>query len=101
MSNNTSYISEFKDKVGQLILKSKELRQENASLKGQLDECKNKITELKKELENQKNRSENIMMAKMLEISDNDIDKTRQKVITLIGKINRCITMVNEKENKN
>lgn len=98
MSNNTSYISEFATRVKQLILKVKELRCENETLKGQVDEYNKIIKELRKELDYQKRRNENIMMAKMLEIGDDDIEKTRQKIQLLIGKVNRCITMINEKD---
>ena len=56
--------------------------EEIASLKAQLSEAQNNYTLLK--------------MAKMLEITDGDMETTQKRIAKLIRDVNKCITLLSE-----
>lgn len=98
MSQSESNIKTFTTRVRQLILKFNEVKKENSELYAMVDERDKTIAELKEMLDKQKKEYDSLMMAKMLNLTDNDIETTRKKVKKLLRTVNQCITLLSEKE---
>lgn len=98
MSANESNIKTFTTRVRQLILAFKEMKKENAELYAMVDERDKEIEELKKQLAEQVKKYDTMMMAKMLNISDDDLEKTKKRINKLIRSVNQCITLLSEQQ---
>lgn len=98
MAVTESNIKIFAARVRQLILSFKELKKENAELYSMVDERDKQIEELKKQLAEQTRKHDTLMMAQMLNVSDDDIEMTRKRVNKLIRSVNQCITLLSEQE---
>ena len=91
-------IKDFTTKVRQLVLQYKAVKQENDGLYSMIDERDNEIAELKEKIGKMKNDYDNLKLAKMLAVSDEDVEITRKRVNHLIREIEQCITLFNNKK---
>lgn len=98
MSQTESDIKTFTTRVRQLILRFNEVKQENSELYAMVDERDKTIAELKSMLDAQKQEYNSLLMAKMLNLTDDSIEMTRKKVNKLLRSVNQCITLLSEKE---
>ena len=98
MSQTESDIKTFTTRVRQLILRFNEVKQENSELYAMVDERNKTIAELKSMLDAQKQEYNSLLMAKMLNLTDDSIETTRKKVNKLLRSVNQCITLLSEKE---
>lgn len=98
MSVTESNIKTFTTRVRQLILTFKELKKENAELYAMVDERDKEIEDLKRQLTEKNNQYNSMMMAKMLNVSDDDLEMTKKRVNKLIRSVNQCITLLSEKQ---
>ena len=98
MSQTESDIKTFTTRVRQLILRFNEVKQENSELYAMVDERDKTIAELKSMLDAQKQKYNSLLMAKMLNLTDDSIETTRKKVNKLLRSVNQCITLLSEKE---
>ena len=62
-----------------------------------LENQESEIKRLKSILEQTKRDFESLKMAKMMEISDGDIDAAKKRISGLIKEVNKCITLLSEK----
>ena len=62
-----------------------------------LENQESEIQRLKSILEQTKRDFESLKMAKMMEISDGDIDAAKKRISGLIKEVNKCITLLSEK----
>ena len=98
MSQTESDIKTFTTRVRQLILRFNEVKQENSELYAMVDERDKTIAELKSMLDAQKQEYNSLLMAKMLNLTDDSIETTRKKVNKLLRSVNQCITLLSEQE---
>ena len=98
MQDTESILRTFTTHVRQLIISFKELKKENGELKTVLDERNKEITELKNQLNEQQNQYNALMMAKMIDITDGDIEASRKRIQKLIRSVNKCIALLNGQE---
>ena len=82
---------------GQMILKFDEVKQENAELYAMVDERDAKIKALEEKLAQAQSDYDSLKMAKMMTISDNDMEATQKRIAKLIRDVNKCITLLGEK----
>ena len=80
-----------------MLLQYKELQKENNDLYSMVDERDAKIRELTTSLANAKKEYETLMMAKMLEITDGDLESAQKRIARLIRDVNKCITPLSDK----
>ena len=97
MSANEKTINTFATRVRQMILKFDEVKQENAELYAMVDERDAKIKELQEKLTQAKHDYDSLKMAKMMTISDADIETTQKRIAKLIRDVNKCITLLSDK----
>ena len=97
MSANEKTLTHFTTRVRQLILQYKELQKENGELMAKVEQCNARIQELEDKLIQARNNYNSLKMAKMIEISDSDMEESQKRLSKLIRDVNKCITLLSEK----
>ena len=97
MSASEKTINTFATRVRQMILKFEDIKHENAELYAMVDERDAKIKELQEKLTQAKHDYDSLKMAKMMTISDSDMDTTQKRIAKLIRDVNKCITLLSDK----
>ena len=92
MSADEKTINTFATRVRQLILEFGKLKQENAELYEMVDERDAQIKALQEKLSQAEHDYNSLKMAKMMTISDADMEATQKRVAKLIRDVNKCIT---------
>ena len=80
-----------------MILQYHEVKQENAELYAMVDERDGRIRQLEAQLVQTRNDYASLKMAKMLEVTDGDLETAKKRVAKLIRDVNKCITLLSEK----
>ena len=94
MSADEKTINTFATRVRQLILEFGKLKQENAELYEMGDERDAQIKALQEKLSQAEHDYNSLKMAKMMTISDADMEATQKRVAKLIRDVNKCITLL-------
>ena len=94
MSADEKTINTFATRVRQLILEFGKLKQENAELYEMVDERDAQIKALQEKLSQAEHDYNSLIMAKMMTISDADMEATQKRVAKLIRDVNKCITLL-------
>mgnify|MGYP004664589303 FL=1 len=97
MNANEKALSLFTTRVRQMILQYQEMKQENDGLYEMVDEQNAKIKELEAQLEQAKQNYNSLKMARMIQISNADMDVAKKKLSKLIRDVNKCITLLSGK----
>lgn len=97
MDANEKTLNLFTTRVRQMLLQYKELRQENNDLYQIVDERDKEIALLKAQLTQSQTDYQSLKMAKMLEITDGDMESAQKRLAKLIRNVNKCITLLSEK----
>ena len=97
MSASEKTINTFATRVRQMILKFEDIKHENAELYAMVDERDAKIKELQEKLTLAKHDYDSLKMAKMMTISDSDMETTQKRIAKLIRDVNKCITLLSDK----
>jgi len=97
MSSNEKKVAQFETRVRQMILRFQELKKDNEDLYAIVEKNENDIKALQDRLA-QANKDYNALkMAKMLTITDGDLEGAKARVQKLIREVDRCITILSEK----
>ena len=94
MSADEKTINTLATRVRQLILEFGKLKQENAELYEMVDERDAQIKALQEKLSQAEHDYNSLKMAKMMTISDADMEATQKRVAKLIRDVNKCITLL-------
>lgn len=94
MSADGKTMNTFATRVRQLILEFGKLKQENAELYEMVDERDAQIKALQEKLSQAEHDYNSLKMAKMMTISDADMEATQKRVAKLIRDVNKCITLL-------
>lgn len=97
MDANEKTLTQFATRVRQMILQYKSLQVENADLYAMVDERDAKIAQLEAKLKQAQTDYDSLTMAKMIEISNGDMENAKRRLSKLIRDVNKCITLLNEK----
>ena len=97
MDANEKTLTLFTTRVRQMILQYQEKKKENADLYAMVDERDTRIKQLEAQLTQAHNDYESLKMAKMIEISDRDLEGAKKRLAKLIRDVNKCITLLSEK----
>ena len=96
MSEKT--IVDFQTKVRALILQFQNLKKENEELYAMLEKNESDVRELRQQLLVKQQEFDAFKAAKMLEVSDGDIQSARERLAKLIRDVNKCITVLSEQK---
>jgi hypothetical protein len=97
MSANEQTLTTFTTRVRQMILQYKTIENQNAVLLGQIKELNDKVSSLEGQLLQAHHDYDSLKMAKMIDISDGDIESAKKRIQKLIRDVNKCITLLSEK----
>lgn len=97
MSDQEKAIHTFAAKVHQLILQYQDVKKENDELYGLVDERDQEIKKLKAQLAQSQHDYDSLKMAKMVGISESDMEGAQKRINKLIREVNKCITLLSEK----
>jgi predicted nucleic acid-binding Zn-ribbon protein len=97
MSTDEKALNTFTTRVRQMILQYKELQKENEDLYAMVDERDSSIRNLEERLHQAQNDYDSLKMAKMISITDGDMEGAQKRVAKLIRDVNKCITLLSDK----
>lgn len=97
MDENETLLNRHSTRVRQLILRFEQLKKENEELYAMVDERDVEIKALQGQLAQAQNDYKSLMMAKMIEITDGDMESAQKRLAKLIRDVNKCITLLSEK----
>lgn len=97
MNANEKILNTFATRVRQMILQYETLKKENDELYTLVDQREQEIEQLQEELSQAQADYNSLKMAKMLEITDGDMETAQKRVAKLIRDVNKCITLLSEK----
>ena len=97
MESNEKTLNTFATRVRQMILQYAELKKENDELYTLVDQREKEIKQLREELSQAEADYNSLKMAKMLEVTDGDMEGAQKRVAKLIRDVNKCITLLSEK----
>ena len=97
MKADEKTINTFSTRVRQMILQYKDIKKENLELYAMVDERDSKILELEERLRQSEANYNSLKMAKMLTITDGDMEGAQKRIAKMIRDVNKCITLLSNK----
>ena len=98
MDQSEKDLAAFQTRVRQMILRFNELKQENKDLYALVEENEQQIAQLKAKLDRQERDYQTLKMARMLEISDGDLEGAKERLAGLIRSVNKCIAVLSDEK---
>ena len=96
MDPNEKTLTTFETRIRQMILRFQELKKENSALHVQLQKDEQEIQNLKSKLTQADSNYNSLKMAKMLEITDGDLEGAKARVSKMIRDVNKCISLLSD-----
>ena len=96
MDPNEVTLTTFETRIRQMILRFQELKKENNALHVQLQKDEQEIQNLKSQLAQADSNYNSLKMAKMLEITDGDLEGAKARVSKMIREVNKCISLLSD-----
>ncbi len=96
MTANEKTLAAFETRLRQMILRFQELKKENHDLYALIEESDKSIKELQAKLEQQQNDYDSLKMAKMIEITDGNLQNAKDRLSKLIRDVNKCIAILSD-----
>lgn len=98
MNPSEKTLTTFETRVRQLILRIQELKKENEVLSTMVSENEQVIADLNAKLSQADRDYSTLRMAKMLEITDGDLEGAKARVSKLIREVNKCIAILSDEQ---
>lgn len=97
MNADEKTIALFTTRVRQLILEYNKIKNENDRLRAMIDERDSALEKMEGQLAQVRNDYESLKMARVVEITNGDLESAQKKISKLIRDVNKCITLVSER----
>ena len=98
MSSNQETLLAFETRVRHMILHFKQLKKENLELRAQIEKGKQEINDLQAKLTQADNDYNSLKMAKMMQITDGDLESAKARVQKMIRNVNKCIAILSDEQ---
>lgn len=98
MTPSEQKIAAFESRVRQLILRFQELKKENSTLGAKIEESEKQIAALQAQLGQAGRDYDSLKMAKMMEITNGDLESAKVRLSKLIRDVNKCITVLSDEQ---
>ena len=98
MTQSEKDLAAFQTRVRQMILRFNELKQENKDLYATIEENELHIEQLKEKLSQQERDYQSLKMAKMMEITDGDLQGAKDRLSRLIRDVDKCIAVLSDEK---
>ena len=96
MAEESNTLKLFTTRMRQLILQYQATKKENEELYAMVDLREKEVQQLKEQLDQARKDYQSLQMAKMIEITDGDIDAAKKRIAGLIREVNKCITLLSD-----
>ena len=91
MNPNEQTLVTFETRVRQMILRFLELKKESNDLRASIAKNEETIKQLKDQVAQADQNYNALKMARMIEVSDGDLEKAKQRLSKLIRDVDKCI----------
>lgn len=98
MNPNEQTLVTFETRVRQMILRFQELKKENNDLRASIAQNEEAIKRLKDQVAQADQNYNALKMARMIEVSDGDLEKAKQRLNKLIRDVDKCIGIMSGEE---
>jgi chromosome segregation ATPase len=98
MTKNEQILATFETRVRQMILRFQELKKENDELYKMVEKNEQDIKALQAKLTQADHDYHSLKMAKMLEITDGDLEGAKARVNKMIRDVNKCIALLSDED---
>ena len=98
MNPSEKTLADFETRVRQLILQFQQLKEENTQLQQKMQEQSQTIEELKARLAQADNDYNSLKMARMLEITDGNLEEAKERLTKMIRQVNKCIAILSDEQ---
>ncbi len=96
MNSNEKVLKDFETRVRQMLLRFQQLKQENQDLYALVEQNERDIQGLRDKLEQQSRDYNSLKTAKMIEITDGDLEGAKKRLSKLIREVNKCIDILSD-----
>ena len=96
MNANVKTLNTFTTRVRQMIIQYQEVKKENTQLQSIIEQRDKEIQELQAKLSQAQIDYNFLKTARMIEITDSDMENAQKRIAKLIRDVNRCITILSE-----
>ncbi len=96
MTESEKSLATFQTRVRQMILQFKELKKENEELYTMLDKSEKTIKRLEDKISQQERDYQSLKMARMMEITDGDLQGAKDRIAKLIRDVNKSIAILSD-----
>ena len=98
MNPNEQTLTTFETRVRQMILRFQELKKENEDLQALVAKNEQDIKDLQAKLAQTDNDYQALKTAKMIEITDGDLEQAKARLAKLIRDVNKCIAVLSDEK---
>ncbi len=98
MNPNEKVLADFETRVRQMILQFQTLKKENIHLQELVAEKTKEIEDLNAKLTQADNDYNSLKMARMLAITDGNLDDAKERLARMIRQVDRCITILSDEK---
>ena len=98
MNPNEKALSTFETRVRQMILRFQELKEENRQLYEEVEKNEQDIKALQDKLDQAGRDYESLKLAKMMEITDGDLESAKARIAKMIRVVNKCIAILSDEQ---
>ena len=98
MDSNETVITSFETRVRQLILRFQDLKKENQELYAMVGKAEQELKDLQAKLTQKDNDYNALKMAKMMTITDGDLETAKARVQKMIREVNKCIAIMSDEQ---
>lgn len=98
MTESEKALATFQTRIRDLIRRFQELKKENEELYAMVDKNEQDIKKLKERLERKDHDYQSLKMAKMMEITDGDLDGAKSRLAKLIRDVDKCIAILSDEQ---
>ena len=98
MEADSNSINLFTTRVRQMILQYEELKERNTALQATVDSQAARVGALEKQLAQLRADYDRLKLARMVTITDGDMETAQKRVARLIRQVDKCITLLGESD---
>lgn len=98
MTESQQTLATFQTRVRQMLLRFQELKKENETLAAVVNANEENIKRLQDQLAQRDRDYQSLKMAKMLEITDGDLQGAKDRLAKLIRDVNKCIAILSDEK---
>ena len=96
MTPNEKVLKDFETRVRQMLLRFQQLKKENEELYSIVEKNERDVQQLQDKLEQKGRDYDSLKMAKMIEITNGDLEGAKNRLSKLIKDVNKCIAILSD-----